>query len=236
MSCALGLLPALPAAAAEPSILMPLPAAGQPLPPPWHVAGLPKQFKPFTRFAVVDVDSRRALRIDAESSYGNLVHPLRLVRPAVHLSWAWRVDEPIARADLRTKEGDDTAVKVCAFFDLPLAQVPFMERQLLRLARSQSSEPLPAATVCYVWDRHLPAGTLLRNAFTPRMRYIVLQSGPAQPHEWRTELRDLAIDFMKLFGDEARQPPPLVGVAIGADADNTRGRSVAHVADLVLEP
>ena len=117
-----------------------------------------------------------------------------------------------------------------------MSQVPFVERQLLRVARAASDEPLPAATVCYVWDRTLPAGTTLDNAYTHRMRYLVLRSGAASLSRWQPERRDVGADFLKLFGNESTQIPPIVGVAVGADADNTHGHSVAHVADLVLAP
>ena len=103
------------------------------------------------------------------------------------LAWQWRVDDLLDGADLHSKAGDDSALKVCVFFDLPITRVPFLERQLLRLARTQSDEPLPAATVCYVWDTRLPPDTDLDNAFTRRVRYIVLRSGPVAAHEWMNE-------------------------------------------------
>lgn len=234
-------LAALPLAAAlhvqaEGPLLQPLGAAGEPPPAPWHRAGLPHQRKPFTQFSVVDLDGRRALRIEADSSYGNLVHALRVDAGALKLSWQWRVDQLLEAADLRQKSGDDIAAKVCVFFDEPMAQVPFVERQLLRMARAASDEPLPAATVCYVWDAHLPEGSALYNAYTHRVRYIVVHSGPAQLRRWVAERRDVAADFLLLFGDESPQVPAIVGVGVGADADNTHGRSLAYVADLVLAP
>ena len=36
---------------------------------PWHIAGLPHQTNP-TRFAVEQIDGRRAVRIESESAYG----------------------------------------------------------------------------------------------------------------------------------------------------------------------
>jgi len=226
------LLPAL----AQALSLTPL-AATTALPPaPWQVQGLPDQKMPMTRFALVDIDGRRALRIEADRSYGNLVHPLNPgTSSTFQLAWSWRVERPLA-ADLRTKAGDDTAVKVCVFFDLALDRIPFGERQLLRLARARTQEHLPGATICYVWDALLPADTPLPNAYTRRMRYLVLQSGAAQPGEWRTERRDVGADFARIFGDESAQMPPVIGIAVGADADNTAGRSLAHVADLVIRP
>lgn len=233
---ALILLAACGPARADAQLLQPFGSIGDAPAPPWHLAGLPHQRKPFTRFSVVDLDGRRALRVEADSSYGNLVHPLRIDGTALTLSWQWRVDEFVAESDLRTKRGDDASVKVCVFFDLPIAQVPFVERQVLRMARAASEEPLPASTVCYVWDRTLPAGTVLDNAYTHRMRYLVLQGGAQNLHRWVAERRDVGADFLRLFGNESSQIPPIVGVAVGADADNTHGHSVAYVADLVLAP
>ncbi len=223
-------------APADQPLLQPLIGPEATPPWPWHVAGLPRQTKPYTRFSLVDLEGRRVLRVEAESSYGNLVHPLQLTQPAAHLAWQWRVEDLIDEADLRTKAGDDTALKVCVFFDLPISRVPFVERQLLRLARSTSTEPLPASTVCYVWDTRLPVGTALHNAFTHRVRYVVLQSGAAHLHQWMNERRDVSADFFALFGDESPELPPIVGVAVGADADNTHSHSLAHVAGLMLEP
>ena len=52
----------------------------------------------------------------------------------------------------------------------------------------------------------------------------------------KAEKRNLAADFIELFGDESQEVPLVTGVAVGADADNTHSHSLAHVADLVLEP
>lgn len=233
-AAASALLAVLAARAAAP-LLTPLDSADG-LPPPWRVAGLPHQKNPLTQFSIVALDGRRALRVESANSYGNLVHPLRIAVPSLHLAWQWRVDDLLDGADLHSKAGDDAALKVCVFFDLPLDRVPFVERQLLRLARTRSDEPLPGATVCYVWDTRLAPGTVLDNAYTRRVRFLVLRSGPAKPHEWRAERRDVAADFLRLFGDETPQLPPVVGVAVGADADNTHGQGLGHVAGLVLEP
>ena len=198
----------------------------------WREAKLPQQKFPATRYAIETVDGRAALRMEADGSYGNLVHELRTEAQGLTLTWRWRVDRFAEDADLRRKEGDDNAAKVCVFFDLPLERVPFVERQLLRLARSKTGENLPAATVCYVWDRQIAAGSAVPNPYSRRMRYLVLRS--AETGRWHEEKRDVAADFLKLFGDEASSAPAVIGVAVGADADNTKGRSLAFVADPVL--
>ena len=199
---------------------------------PWVFAGLPDQKLPATRFALEEQDGQRVLRVEAAGSYGNLIHRLDAAR-AGELAWRWRVDTPLPKADLRTRQGDDVALKVCALFDMPRDNVPFVERQLLRLAESRVGTPLPNATLCYVWDPSLPPGTVVPNAFSRRVRYITLGS-PGRA--WQSERRNLAADFVRAFGDESTAVPTLQAIAVGADADNTGGRSLAWVADLVLLP
>lgn len=233
------LLAGLPLAAqAGGPLLVPPAGAGDAPAAPWHVVGLPQQTKPFTSFSVVSLDGQRVLKVEAQSSYGNLVHPV-LEQPVLSgghmLRWRWRLDEPITGNDLRRREGDDSPLKVCALFDLPLAAVPFVERQVLRVARLRSGELLPAASVCYVWDAHLSPGTVLDNAFTRRLRMIVLRGPEAGLRTWFSEQRDVWADFKRLFADEAMAVPPLIGIGIAADADNTQSHSLGYVGSITLD-
>ncbi len=202
---------------------------------PWTIEKLPQQSFGVTRFRIAQIEGSDVMRIDADGSYGNLVHRLDLPAPGgLVLRWRWRVDVFNAGADLRQKQSDDTSAKVCVLFDLPLDRVPFIERQVMRIARSRSGRNLPAASICYVWDNKLPAGTRIDNAYSRRVRYLVLRSG--FPGQWMVERRDVAADFQSLFGDEsAGAVPPVQAVAIGADADNTGGKSLAFIADLRLD-
>ncbi len=218
---------ALPVAAAD--LVSPIGSADEPA-PPWHIKGLPQQAKPLTRFSVVVQDGARVLRVEADHAWGNLVHPLPNARAGT-LAWRWRVDQAPAGADLQHKSGDDAALKVCALFDLPAAQVPFVERQLLRIASARTGEALPTATLCYVWDAQLANGALLHNAYTHRVRYIIVRGTPGQ---WSDERHDLAADFRRAFADETRDVPALTAVGIGADSDNTGSRSVGYLSDLQL--
>lgn len=205
----------------------------------WQVVGLPKQTLPMTRFGFTAQEGQPALRIEAGGSYGNLVHELDARDPGATgrwLQWRWKLDTPLASADLRTKAGDDAALKVCALFDLPLEALGIVERAKMRMARAVSGQWLPAATLCYVFDPSLPAGTLLPNAHSPRLRWIVARGSGVSLGTWQAERHDLHADFLRAFGEEAPTVPPLKAIALGADADNTGGRSVGWVAAVDLQP
>ena len=218
---------------AEAQSLQPFSSSGAGVPPsPWRVVGLPAAKKPLTQFDIVALDGQAVLRVRADNSYANLTHDLPSGTPAGMLRWKWRVDEPLPHTNLRTKNGDDVAIKVCALFDMPLENIPFFERNLLRIARSASGEYLPGATLCYVWDPRLAEGTELTNAFTGRVHYRVLNSAATPLAKWVTHSRDLRVDFLHSFGGETDTVPPLLAIVVGADADNTHDASLAYVGDV----
>ena len=206
-------------------------------PAPWRVVEFPTGKKPVTQFSIVALDGDHVLRVHADKSYGTLVHDLAPFTPhgPTLLRWRWRLDDPLLQTDLTKKSGDDSPLKVCALFDLPLENLGFYERNLWRLMRSAAHDPkLPADTLCYVWDHLLPTGTILPSAFTKRMRMMVLNSGEKQLRQWVTHERDLAADFRAAFGSETPTIPPLVGIGVEADADNTSATSTAYVGDMLL--
>lgn len=238
MCCALAALLVVPvlAAAQLPELVEPVADHGLVLSSAWTRLGLPEQKPPLTRYTAERVDGRAAVRIDAQGSYGNLVHELAGERPLRTLQWRWRMARPNERADLRSKAGDDVAARVCLSFDLPLERVPFVERQLLRLARARSGQALPAATLCWVWDRALPVGTVVENVYSRRVRMIVARNASHPARAWLDESHDVAAGWRAAFGDEADSPPPVRAVIVAGDSDNTGERTLAHVADLRAGP
>jgi len=211
---------------------------------PWRIVGLPKQTMPLTRFDIVTQASAAnaagaaVVRVMVDGSYGNLAFDtggVQLSQQAL-LRWRWRLDQGLNGSDLRRKDGDDSPVKICALFDMELSGMSFGEQSRLRFARAITGEHLPAATLCYVWDRLLPAGTELPNVFSARVRYVVASSGAARPGQWVELERRVGADFLRAFGHETRQIPPLMALVVGADADNTGARSLAFVGDLMLAP
>lgn len=209
-------------------------------PEPWRAVGIPKGKVPLAAFDLVALDGLKVLRLKTDKSYGTLVHDIMkfTLSNTGTLKWRWRLDEPVAKANLRMKAGDDSALKVCVMFDMPTDGLPFSERALLGLARSVSGERLPAATLCYVWDINFSAGTLIDNAYTKRVKFWVLdgKDGDAPLASWNSHERNVSQDFIKAFGAESKDVPPIEAIVVGADSDNTSGSSLAYVGDISLNP
>ena len=214
-------------------------AAGAP-PAAWRSTGLPERYAiPVTQFAIADEGGERVLRVKAERSWGSLTHRLEpplAVSGATTLQWRWRLDRPLQRAALADKATEDAALKVCLAFALPTDRIPAGERVLFRLAQAFSDDPLPTATVCYLWAKHEALGHTLASPVTNRVRYIVLANAGTPDRTWLTHERHIGADFLRVFGHETSVIPPLVAVLIGADSDNTADSSLGWVGDLQLVP
>lgn len=206
---------------------------GASLPAPWRLLSLPKVQPP--EFALVADPDATVLRVRATSAAGTVAHALD-VSAVEHpiLSWRWRVDRVVERANLAEKSGDDFAARVYVFFDVPVSALPVGARLKVMLGRAIWGDHLPTAALCYVWDNRHPVGTRVWNAYTDRVRTIVLRSGSAGL--WQPERRDLDADFREAFGTQWAGPTPRVtGIAIGSDTDQTRESVTAWFGDLALE-
>lgn len=205
-------------------------------PAAWKFATLPN--KQPTKYSIVDLGGAHVLKVEADDSYGNLVHALHAqVGAGSTLAWRWRVDKLVEEADTKTRAGDDSPAKLCVFFAFDRAKLPLGERTKLAIAASTTGQEVPTETLCYVWDNKLPVDTGLPNAFTKRVRFIVLQSGSAKLAQWLPQRRNLVADYQRMFADESEgKVPEVVGVAVSADADNTHGKGLAYFGDITLTP
>ena len=212
--------------------LAPLVTVGSLVPhPAWQLSGLPDNKAPRSTFEAANLSGETVLALRSQASYGVLSHAWQGPAPDI-LSWRWRLEQPLTAADIKTKAGDDAALKVCVMLDQPLADIPFLQRSVLALARSVSGQNLPSATLCYLWDSRYPAGTRGANPYSARVRYLVLNGSDTATGQWVSQRRNIAEDFALLFGQESPALPPVTAVAVGADSDNTQGSSLGYVTQL----
>lgn len=210
-------------------------APGPQAPAPWRFATLPN--KAPTKFEITQLDGQKVLKVDADQSYGNLVHSTRVqLNEEATLAWRWKVEQFVAGADLHTKSGDDGAAKLCVYFDFPANRLSLGERTKLAVGSTTTGESVPTQTLCYVWDVKESKGSEFDNAFTKRIRMDVIESGATdKAGGWLTERRNLLPDYKRAFGAEAGDTlPDVVGVAIQADSDNTKARGISYFSDIDL--
>jgi hypothetical protein len=216
------------AAAAAPTWVGRFSGEGAP-PAPWRVVLLNKKVAP-TSYRSATIAGVRAIEARANRSMALLARPLRvdLTRTPV-LCWRWLVDAPVARADMRTRRGDDYAARIYVSFDIPDDRLSAGTRMRLSLGRRMFGDNLPDAALNYVWDNKHPVGMRARSAYTDRAELIVAETGAARAGKWVAERADIAADFARAFGGV---PGTATQLALASDTDNTASTARAAFADL----
>jgi hypothetical protein len=135
-----------------------------------------------------------------------------------HLTWSWRVHRFPERGNERMRSREDSALALYATFGSQL------HRQSLK----------------YVWSTTLPAGTVVgpRRTFFYDIVTIVVE-GPGGPDSWKDEKVDVAADWARFFGDPGATPdqaPPMMGLGLLTDGDDTGTTPSADIADIRFTP
>lgn len=197
---------------------------------PWQAQFHPK-VKAHTEFDLKGVGDQAVLTTTADKAYGSWVDAFKAPRVLREFSWRWSVLKHPEGANLKKKEGDDAAAKVCLFVHIDESRLSIGSRMALGAARMVSSEPLPAATLCYVWaSSNAVQNDVFPNPFTSLVFNWVLENGPASD-QWLPEKRDVQADAKRVFGDLLPDDPvKFDGVALGSDSDNTGSQAKARFA------
>jgi hypothetical protein len=102
---------------------------------------------------------------------------------------------------------------------------------LSELAQTMTGEPMPYATLMYVWCNTRAPGSVIINPRTDRIRKLVVESGAGRLNQWLDYKRDIAADFEQAFGEP---PGALLGIGIMTDTDNTRSNAHAWYGPVTL--
>ena len=179
-------------------------------------------------------DGRPALHARSEASNStlhlNLDPPVDPQARRLRFSWWVPALDPVAVAS--AEPVDDAVVRIILTFDGDRSQGWAARDHLLsELARLVTGEPLPYATLIYVWDPRQPVGTVMPSPHTQRIRRLVVESGVQSLNRWLDYQRDSAADFLAVFGEA---PGRLRGVGVMTDSNNTRSSLSAWFGPITL--
>ena len=200
---------------------------------PWRLLSL-VDVKPAEAVLVSD-ESVTVLRVRSIGASGSVAQSIDAHPHGLALAWRWKVDRVVQAADMERRSGDDYAARVYVFFDVPRADLPWNTRIKIAAIELVYGKPVPTGAICYVWDNRHPVGASQWNAYSDRVRMVVLRSGAAEAGEWRSERRDLEADYRAAFG-AGGDLPRVNGIAAGNDTDQTGERVTAWFGDFRLEP
>lgn len=177
-------------------------------------------------------DGRRALTAKAGTSASMMRRDLNIpAADLTDLSFSWQVPQLIESADLAERDLDDSPVRIVLTFEGDKSKFSAKNAMLSELALVMTGEPLPYATLMYVWCNKRPAESVVVNPRTDRIRSLVVESGKKNLRQWRDYKRNIRADFKKIYGEK---PGKLLSIAIMTDSDNTKTQVSAAYGELAF--
>ena len=171
----------------------------------------------------------QAVSHGSASAYFKKLDLLPSVWPII--KWQWRISHVLNKGNVLSREGDDYPARIYISFAYDPNRLSGTDRLKYKLYSLLHSEPPPLAVLNYIWDNHSPVGTIVSNAYSNRVKMIVVESGNDHAGRWRLEQRSLLEDYKKAFGET---PGKITGIAIMTDTDNTGESATAWYGDISL--
>jgi len=168
----------------------------------------------------------------SDNSISSVTTPLT-ADPAVfqYLEWEWKIESVIESGDMTRKDGDDFTARVYVTFDYDKSNLGFGDRIKYAAYKAFTSFDIPLRSLNYIWANKAEIGATGENPFSSWVQYVVVQSGNDLAGEWHIEKRNIVEDYRMVYGEE---PPPISGITIMTDSDNTGASTKAYFGKITL--
>ena len=200
-------------------------------PPGWH----PHKFDSIenvTAYFLTRLDNKTVIQAVSHTSASAYYNPVTVSPaefPVIH--WQWQIQHVIKKGDVNTRAGDDYAARIYISFEYDTKRLSGLDRVKYNLYKLLHDKPPPLAVLNYIWANRSPIGTIVNNAYSDRVKMIVIQSGNANAGKWIHEQRNIVEDYTRAFGE---QPGNINGIAIMTDTDNTGESAIAWYGDITF--
>lgn len=145
------------------------------------------------------------------------------------LSWRWKIKDIIKKGDARRKSGDDYAARIYVTFAFEPSGATMIERVRNALGERLFEITPPGSALNYIWANKAQKDAFILNSYTSKDMMIAVESGAKDADMWIREERNIYEDYIKAFG---HKPPPITGIAVMTDSDNTGGSAEAYYDDI----
>ncbi len=140
--------------------------------------------------------------------------------------WRWKVMNVYAKANPRTKKGDDFPIRIYIMFLYDPSQAGIFERLKYGLAKKLYGQYPPQSSLTYVWANKEDPERIVTSPYTNRAKMIFLEKGTAKIGTWVDEEVEILDDYRKAFG---KNPPEKAAIAVMNDSDDTGESSVSYL-------
>lgn len=204
-------------------------------------AEVPKGWEPLTfkridsrtKYALARKDGTTVVKATSNGGAAGLIHR-QAISPEQYpvIEWRWNVERVLPKDDEQSKSGDDYPARLYITFDYDEDDLGFFDRMKLKGMKALGYDNIPLRALSYVWASHSPVGEVYDNPYTDWVQMLPVESGEKKAGTWTSERRNVLEDYRAAFGED---PPPISGVAIMTDTDNTGTSATAYYGDIVFK-
>jgi Protein of unknown function (DUF3047) len=166
-------------------------------------------------FVIEQNAGRRFLHLESHNEHSTIAKEITgkvNLKETPILEWTWKTAILPAGGDLRRKETTDIA-----------AQLYVVWPRFPALLRSR--------IIGYVWDATTPVGTIVKSQKTGTVTFVVMRSGSEDLGKWLTEHRNVAEDYVRIFGESPDDPRV---ITISIDSNDTRSMAESFMGPIVF--
>jgi len=186
-----------------------------------------------TEYRLVEDNGTTVVRAQSDASASGWIRKMRIdPRKYPVIQWRWRATGIYENGDVTRKSGDDYPARIYIAFEYDPDKVGFWERAKFKTIKVIHGEYPPIGAINYIWASNAPEGKMVPNAYTDRVRMVVVESGKKTAGTWVSESRNILEDYKAAFGED---PPMIRGIAIMTDSDNTGESTVTYYGDIVMK-
>lgn len=178
-----------------------------------------------TNYKIAHEDGRDAIWASSQSTSSAIRSDINIDAKQIgKLKFSWKVPAHLLDADVTVPELDDSPVRVFLTFEGDRSKFSAKNALVSEMANLLLGEPLPYATLVYLWSKQQPLGSVILGQRTDRVRNIVIETGSVNLNKWMDYERDIGTDFETAFGEK---PGKLLRIALMTDSDNTKSQTTA---------
>lgn len=203
----------------------------QQFPSYWEKLAFPK-IKRHTDYQLVrDANQTVVKAVSGNSASGLIRYYTDSAEHRPWIAWRWKIDHVLEKGDVTQKKGDDYPARIYVAFEFVSEAKTLWQRLQYKTANLAAGGKLPGSALNYIWANKAARNIIIDNPYTDQTKMIVLQSGNDLAGQWVSEKRNLVTDYQAAFGTK---PPPIMGIAIMTDTDNTGESAIAFYGDIHL--
>ena len=204
------------------------------VPEGWEVISYFRTAK--NKLSLSEEEKRTILRVKSIGSASGILKMLEFnLKQFPFLVWRWKINRVVGMAIESRKDRSDSAARVRVIFGKaapkPLKGPPEIVKFFKSFKFQTGGKEPPGFKIDYIWGNNVLKGDAIDYPGSKKHKMVIVESGNKRANRWVWEKRNLIEDFQEFF---RRSPPPLIGIVVLTDTDQTNEGVIAHYSSIIM--